>query len=75
MTKHEILARNVADAAFVLAGAIHDLRKSVPREDADGKGIVARAHLPREDDIHDIGHRATLAAERFAERKRKAPAA
>ena len=70
MAKHEALARNVADAAFVLAGAISDLRRSVTREDTDGKGILARAHLPREDDIHDIGHRATVAVERFAERRR-----
>ena len=70
MTGHETLARNVANAAFVLAEAIHDLRKSVTREDTDGKGILARAHMPREDDIHDIGHRARLAAERFAERKK-----
>ena len=70
MTGCEALARNVANAAFVLAEAIHDLRAAVHKTDKDALGLIAQARLPRADDIHDIGHRARLAAERFAERKK-----
>ena len=67
----ERLARKVAHDARALAGSLERLRVSVAREDTEGKGFIAQAHLPRTPDMADLASRADRVADRFAERKEK----
>ena len=67
MTKanRAVLARNAANAAFVLAEVIQDIRAAVPKSDREALRHLTAANLPRPEDIHDLGQRAVLLAERW----------
>ena len=66
MTGPEALARNIANAAFVLAGAIHDIRDAIPKSDREALRDLAAAKLPRADDIDDLAQRAQFLADKWS---------